>query len=284
MDTPLIDHLPPIDWAGNPLRVAFFDVDGTLLDRDGHLSDSTCTAIAALKARGVRTAFATGRPPFAVGALQQRLKLDGPHVFYTGALCHFAGAILADQCLVPAQWRAVVEEATACDVHCEIYYEDHYCTAYESDIVSEHARHLGVKPHIVPADQWPLRPAYKLLLGVDTRRVPAGLLALEAQFTSLHFAYAHLPSRPHWQFASVVAGSVNKTGLFDSLLARLGHSAGSVVAFGDGGSDMAFLQAAGLGIAMGNASAQVQAAANFVTRSSCEDGVAYAISRLLARA
>lgn len=39
---------------------------------------------------------------------------------------------------------------------------------------------------------------------------------------------------------------------------------------------MAMIQAAGLGVAMGNAEEEVKAIADFVTLSNLEDGVAYA--------
>ena len=47
-----------------------------------------------------------------------------------------------------------------------------------------------------------------------------------------------------------------------------------VCAFGDGINDISMLQAAGLGIAMGNASAEVQNAADAVCMTNEEDGIA----------
>ena len=52
-----------------------------------------------------------------------------------------------------------------------------------------------------------------------------------------------------------------------------------VAAIGDGGNDIAMFERSGLSIAMGNASPEVQQAADFVTTSNSEDGFARAIER-----
>lgn len=55
-----------------------------------------------------------------------------------------------------------------------------------------------------------------------------------------------------------------------------------VAAIGDEVNDLAMIEGAGLGIAMGNAVPSVKKAANIETKSNAEDGVAYAIERILA--
>ena len=53
-----------------------------------------------------------------------------------------------------------------------------------------------------------------------------------------------------------------------------------MIAIGDMDNDIAMLQMAGLGIAMGNAPFNVQAKADWVTDTNNRDGVAVAIERL----
>ncbi|GFH21814.1 uncharacterized protein HaLaN_19184, partial [Haematococcus lacustris] len=64
------------------------------------------------------------------------------------------------------------------------------------------------------------------------------------------------------------------------LLDHMGVQAQHVMALGDGENDIEMLQLAGLGVAMGNASARVKsAAAVALTASNDEDGVAEAIDK-----
>ena len=60
-------------------------------------------------------------------------------------------------------------------------------------------------------------------------------------------------------------------------LDRLGISVRETMAFGDGHNDIEMLRFAGIGVAMGNASDEVKGAADYVTDSVDEDGIALAL-------
>lgn len=61
----------------------------------------------------------------------------------------------------------------------------------------------------------------------------------------------------------------------------LGISKKEIMVCGDGGNDLAMIQMAGLGVAMGNASEEIKKAADFITKTNEEDGVAYAIEKFV---
>jgi hypothetical protein len=54
-----------------------------------------------------------------------------------------------------------------------------------------------------------------------------------------------------------------------------------IAIIGDGGNDVAMFERSGLSVAMGNASPQVQQAADFVTDSNREEGLANAVERFI---
>ena len=53
-----------------------------------------------------------------------------------------------------------------------------------------------------------------------------------------------------------------------------------MIAFGEGYNDIEMLQLADMGVAMGNASEEVKAHADFVTKRIDEDGIFYACEQL----
>ena len=61
------------------------------------------------------------------------------------------------------------------------------------------------------------------------------------------------------------------------ILARYGLSPEECISFGDSENDIGMLQAAGIGVAMGNATPDAQAAADYVTDDCDDDGVANAL-------
>ena len=73
----------------------------------------------------------------------------------------------------------------------------------------------------------------------------------------------------------------NKGAALSEIAKLLDVPLAEIAAIGDGANDVAMFERSGLSIAMGNASPQVQRAADFVTDSNGEDGFAKAIERFI---
>jgi hydroxymethylpyrimidine pyrophosphatase-like HAD family hydrolase len=79
----------------------------------------------------------------------------------------------------------------------------------------------------------------------------------------------------------ISAAGVTKAFALAAHCAERGIRPGEVVAFGDMPNDVPLLRFAGLGVAVANAHPDVLAAADEVTASNDEDGVALVLERLL---
>lgn len=66
-----------------------------------------------------------------------------------------------------------------------------------------------------------------------------------------------------------------------ALAARYGVPRARILAIGDGRNDLPLFAASGYAIAMGNADAQVRARADLVAPTNDDDGVAWALERLV---
>ena len=64
------------------------------------------------------------------------------------------------------------------------------------------------------------------------------------------------------------------------IAAHLGVPLADTIALGDSHNDLEMIQCAGVGVAMGNARAELQEAADFVTSDVDHDGFAEALTRL----
>ena len=78
-------------------------------------------------------------------------------------------------------------------------------------------------------------------------------------------------------FIDITSRQANKAHGVQTIMAEAGLQRAETAAFGDGENDLPMLAAVGLPIAMGNASAKVQAAAKYVTKSNTADGWAHAV-------
>jgi hydroxymethylpyrimidine pyrophosphatase-like HAD family hydrolase len=86
-------------------------------------------------------------------------------------------------------------------------------------------------------------------------------------------------SQPY--YLDVTHPLANKGVAFSEIAKLLGVPMPEIAAIGDGRNDVAMFERSGLSIAMGNASPEVQRAADFVTDSNSEDGFARAIERFI---
>ena len=77
---------------------------------------------------------------------------------------------------------------------------------------------------------------------------------------------------------------VSKAAAIAEVCGMIGCSMSEAVAVGDSLNDLAAIQAVGLGVAMGNAQEEVKAAADVVTGTNLEDGVAQVIQNYVLRA
>ncbi len=262
------------------IKLAFFDIDGTLLDSQGQILAPLKTQLARVRALGIKTAIASGRPYFAARFLMDELGICDAGSFYTGA--HLFDPIqqqtLAQKMLAAADVQAVLQRAAELKLYREFYSPQAYFLEAQCDISRVHAKHLRVQPQLACLEDLAREiQASKLLLGVNRAEQGELIDRLECEFPHLIFARAYLTAYPEWQFASVISAEASKAWAFAELCRYHGVTADEVIAFGDAESDMDFLQMAGLGVAMGNARANVKAVANWVTASADEAGVAQAL-------
>ena len=80
-------------------------------------------------------------------------------------------------------------------------------------------------------------------------------------------------SRWHPDFADFTAKGGNKAKGLREMAASQHIDISETMALGDGGNDVPILQAAGIGVAMGNACIDVKKAADYTTSSVDDDGI-----------
>lgn len=91
--------------------------------------------------------------------------------------------------------------------------------------------------------------------------------------------YSVYRSEPH--FLEVLPKGIDKAASLERLLTRLDMTKDEMIACGDGYNDLSMIQYAGLGVAMENAVLPVKNAADYVTLSNNDDGVAHVIEKFM---
>ncbi|MGH1373462.1 MAG: HAD hydrolase family protein [Cellvibrionaceae bacterium] len=266
-----------------PLKLAFFDIDGTLLGLDGNYTARVANAIARVQALGIKTAVASGRPKFAADFLIRELGLSAAGCFCTGAHLEDpkTGQLIARHSLSPELVSRLICAASDRGVYTELCFGDEFFVDHRPEVSRLHSQHLRSTPKQVDClrKQVDHGPVIKMLFAVTREEEHRQLHQLERDFPEAVFAYAKMAAKPEWLFVSVISDQGCKRRGFQQLLDFHQVESEQTIAFGDAQSDKIFLELAGVGVAMGNAADDVKAVANLRTLPVWDDGVAIVLER-----
>ena len=275
------------------IKAIALDIDGTLTNDAKVVTTRTKQALLAAQRAGIRIILASGRPTRGLYALARELELperNGLLVSFNGARVSDAATdeVYFDQPMAVDDMRALLAHLRAFDVipwvtegEC-LYVED----AYRCNI-----GHKGATVNIVKYE----RDACDLVIREvrDLAEVCAHpqdkiLTAGTDTYLAEHWEAMYAPFRDRLSgmftadfYFEFMAPGIDKSRALAGALPKLGIDASEVVAFGDGQNDARMLAWAGCGVAMANAIEETKAAADMVTASNNEDGVAQALEKLL---
>ncbi|RKT84250.1 hypothetical protein SAMN05421805_103176 [Saccharopolyspora antimicrobica] len=259
------------------------DVDGTLLDPMERVSSRTAGAVQRVVASGTPFVLVTGRPPRWMPMVVEGLGVAGVAVCANGAVLYDAAA---DQVLQ----SHVIEALELHDVVRELRHELPGC-AFAVERTTDGAHDRPHEQFLAEADfrrVWPNADIH--VAGTDelTGKPAVKLLVLHEHMTSAEMAEAAgavLGSQLQLTYSTssglieLSAAGVDKATGLAAVAADLGVDQADVIAFGDMPNDVPMLSWAGRGVAMGNAHPAALAAADEVTTSNTDDGVAEYLTR-----
>lgn len=278
-------------------RLLAIDIDGTLLDSAGRVPPAHREAIERAKAAGVIVALCTGR-----GLAESRPAIAA--LDHHGPIILAGGSLVADPQTGRTLHRAVIEPALARDV------AEHLLTPEQAVLVlvdpepSDEDYLIVNAAKLTSNTQWwfdqigaKLRHVDRLA-GPDLHHVlrvgivgPGSLMdpatrSLEETFGRRVFVQSFVAvkqdHRDDVYVLEVFASGVNKWSGLSWLAAEHGIPREQVAAIGDHVNDVAMLAEAGCGIAMGNAVEAARQAADCITATNDENGLAVAIDHMLA--
>lgn len=282
------------------------DLDGTLFSPDGTVTPANRAAVERARAAGMHVVIATGRSHIESVDYLGGLFPAGPMITAGGALTVDAstGRTLHRKCMPTELVQEVVSLLVQEAEHDVLVLKDAHATGTEYVVVGEGRldastrwwfANIPVRTHWVKRlehDPWPFET---VRVGVVTRTSRIGPLGARVvdrfgDRAMVHYFGAATDSGGTLEDArgervhllEVFAPETTKWSALELVAADLCISPSRIAAIGDEANDLAMIQHAGLGIAMGNASLRLKQAARQETGTNREDGVAQAIDMILA--
>ncbi|MGZ4383719.1 MAG: HAD family hydrolase [Gaiellaceae bacterium] len=264
--------------ASSPIgrvRLVASDLDGTLLRGDGTLSERTLEAVIRVTASGVGFVILTARSPRGLAPEAERLGVELA-ICCNGAVTYdFAlDRPLHERTLPHAVARRLIESVREAAPGVALGWE--HRGGFDAE---RHYVPLYVPPEQIPrADPLALEflpPLTKLVLQ-HHELDQSELHDLTAELCGEHAVATYSGAR----LVEIAAAGVTKASALAELCAERDIDRGEVLAFGDMPNDVPMLLWAGRGVAVANAHPDALAAADEVTGSNDEDGVAAVLERL----
>lgn len=251
-------------------KILALDLDDTLLRTDKSVSPRTLEALQRWLATGHLIVVATGRPPRFVAEVLPPELLSAPRVVYNGAQAIVDDQVVYRNFMCPDAVRTVLDWLAqhAPDWHVGLEVED---TLYLNQAFPKAGHYEVADLNTVCR-----LPAAKMIFFFPHGRGDIAPL-LEAVPSTLRALVT-----PKFSAVQLCAHDADKARALEFLLQNWGHSLADAIAIGDDINDVELVRRVGIGIAVENALPAVKEAADWITASNDDDGVAVAIERLLA--
>jgi Cof subfamily protein (haloacid dehalogenase superfamily) len=256
------------------------DLDGTLMGKDAIISSKVKDAVRRAMDKGVRFTIATGRAFGSTLPFAEELGINAPLICYQGGLIkdRLSGQVIHEHSLPLPLAQEVIRFTRQRGLHLNVYLDGR---AYVERMTPEARHYTGIaKAAVYPVgdmlaflDRDPMK--FIIVLSDDRATEP-----LIAELGTL-FAGQMWFVRSYPRFVEGIPLGVSKGHALARLADHLGISLAETIGIGDNDNDLELVGQAGLGVAMGNASPALKAAADYIAPPVDKDGVAEVIERFV---
>lgn len=246
-----------------PYRLCALDLDDTLLDSHQELSERNERAVQDILKKGVNVVLASGRIHSSALRFADKLNLDAPIISCNGAMVRTSRSneIWLDESIPGDLCTPIMDYCEEHNLQLNYYRDDVvYSKEYTTWLQLYHTR-TKVPLKLIPDFYAQMRglSSTKLVI-VDS---PERTDALAPIFKEMLGKYLYITKTTD-EYLEFMPLQANKGAALRLVAERLGVDMSETLAFGDGNNDIPLLQAAGLGIAVGNAKSALKAVAGRV--------------------
>ena len=272
------------------IKAAFFDIDGTLLNSNGEILESTKRGIEKLHQQDVICCIASGRGPKSINSLIGKLPMDA-YVLYNGQIVfsHDAGI-----------YEHYFENETL-ERLAKFGDEENKQMIFggRKEFFGSQSMQFGQRKlikqiyHLLPAKfsardlekllkKWQILPKkenkFISLPIFDEPIYQCVLLSPESEQSRLEELFPECQfTRSNPYSVDIIPKGGSKMVGIEKVLEHYGIDSSEAIAFGDSWNDTEMLSEIGLGVAMGNGNDDIKELADFVTKSNDDDGIYHAL-------
>ncbi len=269
-------------------KYVFLDIDGTLVDFKAEIPPSALKALKTAQANGHKMIIASGRPHFIIyKKLLEAVKFDG--IIASGGSCVIAdGEVIFQSVIEGEALQNIVDYFKKEGIYYILQAKD--ATYVERDFIdvvipgmlaagySQDLIDSAYSNYTLVEDITKIKGAEKMSFFGSPNSPSKISDDLGGRYYVVDYSVGKIKSSTY--FGELNNAGVNKATAIEQYIKHVGGSIEDTIAIGDSGNDLEMINFAHIGVAMGNATEPIKAAADFTTTAVDDDGIYNAFVRL----
>ena len=264
-------------------KLIAIDMDGTLLNKEGKVSEKNRQAIKKATENGVKVVITTGRGFSGIERFLDELGLNkqGEYALVCngGAAynCHTKKPI-STLGIKGKDLHIINEINKELNLTLQAYTLDMCFASEENEYTKFEREHIGTKIEIIDfcKDIKEDDDLMKVLLLEKPEVLDEKIKMIPKEIKEKYTLVKSLPVT-----LEIMNKECHKGFGLEKLIKELGIKREEVISIGDEQNDFEMIEFAGLGVAMGNASEKIKEIADYITKTNEEDGVAHVIEKFV---
>ncbi len=257
-------------------KLIAIDMDGTLLNNKHKVSNRNKEIIKKLVNQGVNFVLASGRPYQALHSYTKELEVYLPLITNNGSIIisSLDGRVYNKVSLSLNIAEEIIEYAQNKGHQLSLYFDDEVKT-FNQELAEIQDELEGMSPEVISEITLSKAPI-KVIYYDNKEKIEESYKILSKEYSdSLYITSSEE------NILEIMDARVSKGKGLEYMMKRMNIQKEEVMAIGNNFNDVTMFKVAGMAVAMENSPKAVKEKADFVTKSNQDDGVAYALDKLV---
>lgn len=285
-------------------KLVAIDLDGTMLNQYGIITEKTKKAISKAQEKGVEVMIASGRAITSVKRFSKEINSNKYFISGNGAITYDIknNKILSENILSKAKALQIIKICEENSIYYNVYTENgiiaknlSYNTLYyyKDNLTKpdENRTHINIVENVYDYFEQREEKILKIMICDEHKAVFNSIVRKLKELSEIEVLEVSHMSRKiikqgtdeialEYFYTEVSAKDVDKWNALEEIISLMNISKEEVVTIGDNANDLKMITNAGLGVAMGESAPYVKQSADIIAPTNDEDGVAIILNKI----
>ena len=285
-------------------KLVAIDLDGTMLNQYGIITEKTKKAISKAQEKGVEVMIASGRAITSVKRFSKEINSNKYFISGNGAITYDIknNKILYENILSKTKALKIIKICEENSIYYNVYTENgiiaknlSYNTLYyyKDNLTKpdENRTHINIVENVYDYFEQREEKILKIMICDEHKTVFNSIVRKLKELSEIEVLEVSHMSRKiikqgtdeialEYFYTEVSAKDVNKWNALEEIIGLMNISKEEVVTIGDNANDLKMITNAGLGVAMGESAPYVKQSADIIAPTNDEDGVAIILNKI----